>query len=268
MSHSGKPVLVVKTGGRVASDEALMKLLAVELNNAIESGRRVLLVHGGGTTISTLQNHFGIKPRFVDGLRQTDPIEMPLVDMALAGGVNKQLVRLFSAIGVRTWGISGADAGILQAESRSGVPETNRTGIVKAVDSSPLELIWNAGYLPICAPIASDRDGNGINVNADEAALALAAELNADHLIFISDVPGVLENGKPIAALNPDLIEEKIESGIITGGMIPKTRSAAAALGNGVGEVIISDYAEAGNLKEMLSGNQGTRIAAGGYLNG
>lgn len=254
---------VVKIGGKPAEDNELISLIAGELNSLQKSGRRILLVHGGGITISDLQGRFGVEPVFDNGLRQTPPSEMTIVDMALSGGVNKRLVRLLRTAGVDAWGLCGADAGILIAESASGEPNKNRTGTVVSVNSRPLELLWDGGFVPVFAPPATDIEGYAINVNADEAALCLSAELKADQLIFISDVPGVMEESETIRHLTPELIEEKIASGIISGGMIPKVRSAAAALVRGIGSVYIGDYSGTGNLGAILSGKQGTRIDTG-----
>lgn len=255
--------LVVKIGGRAAEDDGLIAAMADELAAAASRGP-ALLVHGGGSTVSALQERWGVEPRFVDGLRQTAPAEMPLVDMALSGAVNKKLVRLLRTRGLAAWGLCGADGGLMRAESIGGDAGANRTGAVRAVDAAPLELLWGAGYFPVCAPPATDEAGRGMNVNADEAALELAAALGAGDLVFLSDVPGVLEDGAPIDRLTPAAIEEKIASGVIAGGMIPKTRSAAGALRRGVGAVTIGEYAGAGHLKELLSGNRGTRIETGG----
>jgi len=229
------PLLVVKIGGKSAENDSLVKALSEELRGIRNQGRRILLVHGGGVTISEIQDRYGIKPRFIDGLRQTTPVEMPLVDMALAGGVNKRLVRILRSVGLDAWGLCGADAGIFLAESIADTSEKNRTGRIVSVDTGPLELLWTGGYVPVFAPPASDSDGSGMNINADEAALSLSTALSADQLVFISDVPGVLDSGKVIRHLTPRITEEKILSAVITGGMIPKVRSAAAALEQGVG---------------------------------
>ncbi len=262
------PVIVIKTGGRVASDDILMAFMAEELVALPGIGYRVLLVHGGGSTITELQQRYGVTPRFIEGLRQTDPEEMPIVDMALAGSMNKKLVRMLTVSGGKVWGLSGADAGTIVAESRSGDADTNRTGFVTSVDTSALKLLWDNSYIPVLAPVASDSQGRGINVNADEAALAIATALKAHQLVYISDVPGVLEDADLIPLLTPEQIEEKIAADVIGGGMIPKTRSAASALAEGVGEVVIGDYQKTGNLKELLSGSRGTRIVAEGVQHG
>lgn len=257
------PLIVVKIGGKPAEDNELISLLADEVNTLQKSGRRILLVHGGGITISDIQGRFGVVPVFENGLRQTPPSEMAIVDMALSGAVNKRLVRLLRTAGVNAWGLCGADAGILTAESASGDAKKNRTGKVVSVNIQPLELLWNGGFVPVFAPPATDIDGYAINVNADEAALHLSTELKADQLVFISDVPGVMEESKTINSLTPELIEIKISSGIISGGMIPKVRSAAEALGMGIGSVYIGDYSGTGNLGDILSGKRGTRISSG-----
>ena len=263
--------ILVKIGGRATEEDSLIFGLAGEMKSLTDAGEEVVLVHGGGITISRLQERFGVEPEFIDGLRQTSPEEMPLVDMALAGAVNKKLVRLCAAAGLKAWGLSGADGSLMKAESRSGNAEINRTGAVTAVDTTALECIWNAGFLPICAPPGTDADGFGMNINADEAALALAAALKTDALVFISDVPGVQEDGRVIGDLTPEEIEKRISSGVIAGGMIPKTRSAAAALKDGVGAVIIGEYGEPGHLEKLLRGELGTRIhhgSEGGHQHG
>ncbi len=257
-------LLVVKIGGKSAENDALVMALTRELETLQSQGVKILLVHGGGITISEIQGKYGIKPRFIDGLRQTEPSEMPLVDMALAGGVNKRLVRTLRQGGLNAWGLCGADAGILKAESIAVSAAENRTGRVTSVDIRPLNLLWSGGYVPVLAPPATDSLGLGMNINADEASLALSAALKADQLVFISDVPGVLDTQKVIRHLTPETAEEKISSGVITGGMIPKVKSAVEALKKGVGGVFIGEYTESGNLGKILSGLQGTLIDSGG----
>ena len=261
---STPPLLVVKIGGKSTENDDLVTALAEELQNKMSQGSRILLVHGGGITISEIQNRYDIKPRFIEGLRQTIPLEMPLVDMALAGGVNKRIVRLLRTSELNAWGLCGADAGILLAESITGTAEENRTGHVISVDTRPLTILWESGYVPVFAPPSSDDRGQGMNINADEAALALSSALSADQLVFISDVPGVLDSSDVIRHLSPQLTEEKINSGVITGGMIPKVNSALEALSQGVGSVFIGEYSKPGDLERILSGLLGTVIDSGG----
>ncbi len=258
------PLLIVKIGGKSAENDELVTALAEELRLKQKHGYRVILVHGGGITISNIQDKYGVKPRFINGLRQTDPGEMPLVDMALAGGMNKRLVRLLRTADLNAWGLCGADAGILQAESIEDSPEKNRTGRIVSVDIRPIELLIENGFVPVFAPPASDSGGLGMNINADEAALALSTVLSADQLVFLSDVPGVLDGSDVIRHLTPEIAEEKISSGIITGGMIPKVKSAVGALSQGVGSVFIGEYTTSGDLERILSGLLGTLTDSGG----
>jgi len=260
---AGKPISVVKIGGGLAENDASILYLAEELKNLMSQDNRILLVHGGGHFISEMQQRYEITPRFIDGLRQTTPKEMFLVDSALAGRANKHLVRLLSRAGVKAWGLSGADAGILLAESIRGSAKENCTGRIVSVDNRPLTQLWDAAYLPIFAPVASDKQGMGINVNADEAALALAVSLKVENLVFFSDVPGVLENNRIIRHLSPQLAEEKIVQSVISNGMIPKVRSAIEALNGGVVSVFIGKYSQPGDLKKTVSGLRGTLIARG-----
>ncbi|MDF1567957.1 MAG: acetylglutamate kinase [Spirochaetaceae bacterium] len=255
-----KPLIVVKVGGRIAEDDELIFAIGREFKDLAEKGYRLLLVHGGGVTISELQRKYGVEPEFIDGLRQTPPDEMPLVDMALAGAVNKRLVRLLRSLGVDAWGMCGVDAGVISAVSVSGRPNENRTGRVRSVNTAPLETLWSGGYTPVLAPPSADENGYGINVNADEAALAVAESLKASHLVFISDVPGVLDQGAVMHRLSPKTAKEKINSGVISGGMIPKVQSAVNALKLGVGAVIIGDYVNSGDLRDLLSSSRGTCI--------
>lgn len=258
------PLTIVKIGGSSTENDEVIAALAMELCNLQDHGRRILLIHGGGITISEIQDKYGIEPRFIDGLRQTAPAEMPMVDMALAGAVNKRLVRLLRTQDLNAWGLCGADAGILKAESASGSADENRTGRVESLDTRPFEILWDSGYAPVFAPPATDSLGRGININADEAALALSAVFKADQLVFISDVPGVLDGSRVIRHLTPEVVEEKIGAGVINGGMIPKVRSAVGALDEGVGAVFIGDYANPGDLGRILSGMHGTLIDSGG----
>ncbi|MCG8453038.1 MAG: acetylglutamate kinase [Spirochaetales bacterium] len=248
---------IVKIGGKLAANPHLMTLLAQEFSALISQGKTLLLVHGGGVAISELQHKYGLSPQFIEGRRHTPEAEMPLVDMALAGTVNKDLVRLFTAQGALSWGLSGADAQLIQAQ---GIGEkSNRTGFPHQVNPAPLHMLWSNGYLPIVAPPSSDQWGGGMNVNADEAALAIAKAVQASALIFLSDVPGVLVDANPIPSLNPQQAEKLISSEVISGGMIPKVRSAVAALSD-VEVVHIANYQESGHLQAVLQQQRGTAI--------
>jgi len=248
---------IIKIGGVFAENDELVSNLAAELLEFLNEGRGpILLVHGGGSTISEVENRWGYEAAFVDGLRETSVETMPLVDMALAGAVNKRLVRLLRRGNLNAWGLSGVDGGLILAKSVRG----SRTGRVASLDSKPLRMLWGNGYLPVLAPPASDEEGRGLNVNADEAALALALKYNAQNLVFISDIPGVLSDDKLIRRLDSLAAEKKIASGEVWGGMIPKIKSAIDALRGGVGAVFIGDYLGYGDLGKLLLHQKGTTI--------
>jgi len=250
---------VIKTGGDFAENDELVSSLASELL-VLKNRGSILLIHGGGSTISELGNRWGYESTFVNGLRETSFETMPLVDMALAGAVNKRLVRLIRRKGLDAWGLSGVDGGLILGEKTETEKPGNRTGRVASIDARPLRILWENGYLPVLAPPASDARGRGLNVNADEVSLALALNLKAQNLIFISDIPGVLLEEKPIRRLDALSAEKKIADGSIWGGMIPKVRSAIKALEGGVKAVFIGDYLEYGDLERILSHQKGTAI--------
>jgi acetylglutamate kinase len=182
---------------------------------------------------------------------------MDVVDMVLGGKVNKQLTRRLFAHGVEAAGISGVDGGTVIGEAigpntRTGKPKEIRTGLVSALISRKL--------IPVVSPVSMDSDGNSLNINADEVALALSAAMKAGWLIFIADVPGILKAGEPIAAITPEEAEAEISGGVITDGMIPKVRACAGALHDGVERVVIGGYEKIGDLQKLLSGDGGTTI--------
>jgi len=251
--------MVIKIGGSFAENDGLVSKLGTELREFPNwSKDPVLLVHGGGSMISEMEDRWGYEPTFVNGLRETTAEIMPLVDMALAGAVNKRLVRLLRREGLDAWGLSGVDGGLILAKSAGG--GGSRTGRVASLDTRPLRMLWKNGYLPVLAPTASDAEGRGLNVNADEVALAFALDSEAQNLVFISDIPGILLDNKLIRRLDPLVAEKKIADGEIWGGMIPKVRSAIDALKGGVGVVFIGDYLRYGDLKKILIRQKGTAI--------
>ncbi len=251
---------IIKIGGRIAENDRIVIALADDLARRRCDGEKILLVHGGGSTISRLQKTHGFIPRFHQGRRQTSPEEMVLVDMALAGAVNKHLVRLFSSRSIASWGLCGADGGIITGERLSDEDDTNMTGIVTKVSMRPLELLWKGNFLPIMAPPSMDASGAALNINADEAALALAKTAQASRLIFLSDVPGVLNSGKIMPTITMAESEKLIAEGVVNSGMIPKLRSAVEALKAGVHAVHIATYEEKGEWQCILEGRRGTRI--------
>jgi len=253
-----KGIIVIKMGGRPATDDAGQRLFAGELA-AILSSYLVVVVHGGGAEVSRVSRIFGLEPVFKDGIRMTTPAEMDVVDMVLAGKLNKEIVRRFHVRGVPAFGLSGVDGPVFTGTSVEQV-SSNRTAHVTEVDPRPLELLLQAGYVPVVASVSQDVEGWGLNVNADEAALETAVALRAEKLIYLSDVPGIMINGNRAARLDEREIEQAIAAEGITGGMIPKARSSVAALKRGVSEIVIGEYRSEGDLEKLLGGDAGTHI--------
>jgi acetylglutamate kinase len=254
-----KPIVLIKIGGKAAADEQALTDLIEEMGLLSEEYAFVL-VHGGGAEVSRLSQQLGLKPEFRDGIRMTTPEEMEIVDMVLAGKVNKQLVRRFHKK-ARAVGLSGCDGLLFQGESiEKHLPSGTRTGKIITVDPALISLLLSHGYIPVIASTSTDEEGGALNINADEAAFHIAAALPAVHLIFISDIPGIVKEGEVISQLNEESIKENIEEGVITGGMIPKVNSSLAALRSGVQDIIICRYGSFGDLKKLIAGSLGSRI--------
>jgi acetylglutamate kinase len=252
-------MMVVKIGGRMATNASLLGDFARELIK-LGRGRRFVIVHGGGKEVSDLSEKLLGKPAvFVNGVRQTSPEEMEIVEMVLNGKVNKRLVRLFQANKLTAVGLSGADGPVFRGEVLESDTPT-RTGRVSFAGRGLVRLLCDGGYVPVLSSTTMDSHGEGVNINADEAALDLAVVLKANALIYLSDIPGVLKDNAVIPTLNAKRARTEIEAGVISGGMIPKVESALGALDNGVKKVVIGEYAAAGALTAILAGKKGTSI--------
>lgn len=251
--------VVIKAGGRAAENRAALESLASEIHGLSDLVRFVF-VHGGGAAVSSIQQTYGVEPRFIDGKRLTSPSEMDLVDMGLSGLMNTCLVRLFQKQGLQAIGLSGVDGALFTGASLTD-PAENRTGEVIEVKPELILLLEKEGYLPVVCSVSTDREGNGININADEAALALAVALKADDLLFISDIPGIMKEGTVALSLNKKEAEQWITEGTIAGGMIPKVQSSLTALAQGVGTIVIGDYKKKGDLEGLLNFTRGTGIS-------
>lgn len=254
---SDHKVVCIKIGGKAATDEPAMKALIGEMS-AMSTESAFVLIHGGGGEVTRLSEILGYVPTFSNGIRMTSPEEMDVVDMVLAGKMNKGLVRRFHAAGMRAAGLCGADGSLF-----TGTPlnEHTHTGRIQRVDSELLRLLIGHSYLPVIASVSMTETGIPLNINADEAAFAVAAALPADVLVFLSDIPGVLAgNGDRIAELDEKAVSEKIADGTITGGMIPKVGASLEALRAGVGTIVVGRYASAGDLHRLLRGTTGTRV--------
>ena len=191
----------------------------------------------------------------------TGPEEMEIVDMVLAGKMNKYLVRLMNTVSSGA-GLSGSDGLLFTGKSIDKEnPHLNRTGSITDVQTGILETLIEGGFIPVVATTSMDAEGKALNINADEAALHLAAAIPADNLVFLSDIAGIIHNGEIFSTLNEDSAEEAIQKEIITDGMIPKVRSSIQAIRHGVGHVIIGQFTEEGDLRLLLSGETGTYIS-------
>jgi len=250
---------LVKIGGRAAESDEGLRPLSDEMA-ALRSEHRLILVHGGGAEVTAVSKTFGIEAVFKDGIRQTSAAEMDIVDMVLAGRMNKRLVRLLRTRGLNAVGLSGSDGGIFTGCAMGGDPSVTRSGEVSRVDPRLLELLLDAGYLPVLASTSTDTDGNGLNINADTAALAVAISMGADALVFFSDIPGILSGGSVIQTLRGDEARDLVARGVIAGGMVPKVTASLDALDRGVSKVIIGQYDGPGSLARHLDGKQGTRL--------
>ncbi len=206
----------------------------------------MVIVHGGGKEISTLQGRLGIEPKFVDGVRITDADSLALVEMILCGTVNKRLVRVLVNAGVNAVGLSGVDGGMISAAKMAHESvDMGFTGEVTAVRVDLLLNMLDLGMTPVIAPICLGDDNN-FNVNADHVAGVLAAAVEAERLVFLSNVPGVMKDLKDnnvIETLTPEQTEAMIADGTIFGGMIPKVRTALDALKGDVEQAVITDLA-------------------------
>lgn len=253
--------VLLKLGGTAASNDAALRALAGELADA---GMHAAIVHGGGKEVSELSRRLGLEPVFHEGIRMTTEAEMDVVEMILSGIANKRLVRRLLAAGLRAIGISGADAGTIRGER---IPDASgnrsRTARVESAEPRLIHDLWAHGYVPVISSPASDAAGEAVNINADDVAFALAGALHVDSLVFLSDVPGVMMNGRNVGSLNPAMAEAGIRAGQISGGMIPKVRNALTAIERGVSQVVIGDYVRSGDLAALLHGERGTTIVSG-----
>lgn len=256
---SDKPFIVIKIGGKPASNLETLDALLGDLKELSKTYSPVL-VHGGGADVSDMSRRLGLEPVFVNGLRQTSPEEMQVVEMVLAGSVNNRLLRRCLKIQLPAIGLCGADSGLFLAESADPA-NSSRTGRIIKSDPQVLIDLARASYLPVVSSVSSDPEGMGaFNINADDAAMALAQALKAEALIFLSDIPGILHQGSVLHDLNQEAAEKAIAEGIITGGMIPKVRSSLGALTSGLGTVIIGGYTALGDLEKFLQGKLGTSL--------
>jgi len=236
---------VIKIGGSIAEDDNVLMEISEALAAISADGNRLILVHGGGGDISRNLKLIDEEPRFINGLRVTTPKGLDMVEMTLSGYVNKKLTGFLNRVGldkgVKAVGISGIDSSTFICRPVS--EDLGCVGSIFQVNPGLIKHLIGTGYLPVVSPISVGEDHKHYNVNADEAAGALAGSVQADMMVFLSDVPGVLDKDKNlISRLNANQTEALIETGDVTGGMIPKLRSCVSLLKSGVRKVLICGW--------------------------
>ncbi len=244
--------VVIKFGGNAMGDEALADAFAQDIVYLKLSGINPVVVHGGGPQIGQMLKKLQIKSEFVQGLRVTDKPTVEIVEMVLAGAINKEIVSAINRQGGKAVGISGKDANLMRAKRITHLPDPE-SNLMKAVDigyvGDPeevnpyiVEMLSKSDLIPVIAPIAHDRDGQTLNVNADTFASALASKLKAKRLLLLTDVAGVLDRDKQlISHLTVTEARRLIREGVITGGMIPKIEGCIEVVEAGVEGVAIID---------------------------
>ena len=234
-------VVVVKFGGNAMGDDTAMAEFARDVVLMRQVGVKVVVVHGGGPMINDLLARLGIESRFVRGKRVTDRATVEVVEMVLSGLVNKRIVQAINDQGGRAVGLSGKDDDLMVCEADD--PELGFVGKPVEMNVQVLRDLFNAGIIPVVAPVATGTQENEtFNVNGDTAAGAIAGALQADRLLLLTDVAGVKDDsGAVVTQLHPDQVRDLTARGVIAGGMIPKTETALAALEQGVRAVVILD---------------------------
>ena len=240
--YSGKTV-VIKYGGNAMINEELKQQVMEDIALLWLIGVKVVLVHGGGPEISQTMKRLGKEAVFIDGLRVTDKETVDIVQMVLAGKINKTLVNLIQMKGGHAVGLSGIDGGILEAKVKD--ERLGYVGEITKVRPQPITDLLEKNYIPVVSTVASDRMGNTYNINGDTAAAYLAGALGAERLIMMTDIAGILMDKDDPSTLIPSITvseaKKLYDNGIISGGMIPKVDCCIEALEHGVNNVVIMD---------------------------
>ena len=240
--YNGK-IVVIKYGGNAMINEELKQQVMEDIALLWLIGVKVVLVHGGGPEISDVMKKFGKEAVFVDGLRVTDKETVDIVQMVLAGKVNKSLVTLLQKKGGHAVGLSGMDGGLIEAKMKD--ERLGYVGQITKIRPQPITDLLEKNYIPVISTVASDRDGHSYNINGDTAAAYIAGALGAERLIMMTDIAGILRDKDDPDTLIPEITisEAKAlyEEGVISGGMIPKVDCCIEAIHKGVKNVIIMD---------------------------
>lgn len=242
--YYGKTV-VVKYGGNAMINPELKKAVMSDIILLTLVGIKIVLVHGGGPEISGMLNKLGIESKFVNGLRYTDKETAEIVQMVLSGKTNKDLVSLVEVCGGKAVGLCGIDGAMIKAEKLDDGFDYGFVGEVVEVDPKPIKKVLEENYIPVIATVGIDKDGQVYNINADTAAAEIASALKAENIITLTDIPGLLRDVNDVDSLIPEIhvdeIEGLIDSGIISGGMIPKVKSLEKAVRDGVNKAVMID---------------------------
>ena len=240
--YNGK-IVVVKYGGNAMINEHLKEQVMEDIVLLSLVGVKVVLVHGGGPEINDLMERLGKKAEFVDGLRVTDKETIDIVQMVLAGKVNKSLVNLLGMKGGRAMGLSGMDGKLIEATVKD--PRLGYVGKITKVNIDPVIDLLDRGYIPVVSTIGCDAEGCAYNINGDTAAAFIAGALGAERLIMMTDIAGILKDKNDPSSLIPHVTEAEAKAlyadGVISGGMIPKVDCCIEAIDRGVKNVIIMD---------------------------
>ncbi len=240
--YNGK-IVVIKYGGNAMINASLKEQVMEDIVLLHLTGVKVVLVHGGGPEISELMSKLGKKAEFVDGLRVTDKETVDIVQMVLAGKINKSLVNFIEMKGGKAMGISGMDGRLIEAKQKD--ERLGYVGAITKVNIQPVKDLLEKDYIPVISTIGCDKNGNAYNINGDTAAAFIAGALGAERLIMMTDIAGVLKDKDDASTLIPHITikeaEQLFKDGVISGGMIPKVDCCIEAIQHGVKKVIIMD---------------------------
>ncbi len=238
-------IIVVKYGGNAMLNEELKTAVMNDIVLLSLVGIKVVLVHGGGPEINDMLKRVGKESKFISGLRYTDDETAEIVQMVLAGKVNKDLVKLLSYVGGRAVGFCGIDGNIITAKKKEGDIDLGNVGEIVDVDVDPILVTLENDYIPVIATVASGEDGKIYNINADTAAAAIASALHAENLVLMTDIRGLLmdkdDESTLISEIKVSEVPKLIKKGIISGGMIPKIDCVVEAVRRGVSQAVILD---------------------------
>ncbi len=238
-------VVVVKYGGNAMTNNELKEAVMSDIVLLTAVGIKVVLVHGGGPEISGMLKRLGIESRFIGGLRYTDKETMEVVEMVLAGKLNKELVSQLQLHGGKALGMCGVDGQMIMAKKLEGENDLGYVGEIVSVSTKPIIEALNSGYVPIISTVATSEDGQSYNINADTAAARIASCLRAENLVLMTDIVGLLQNKDDPTTLIPTVNVSEVPylkmQGIISGGMIPKIDCCVEAVRRGVKKTCIID---------------------------